>query len=122
MTENLETMWRPIGHALRSLRYRLKGSRHTMSRLKIRDRIADMRCRLYVCVSHCIPIITSTNSRSLRLQLDSMPFLYLFSQHFVDQSMLLNNRQTLELIGDDIESVHRTAAARDILDLRMKMS
>ena len=46
-----------------------------------------------------------------------MPFLDFFSKHLIHQSMLLNNRQALELIGDDVEGVHGAAAAGYVLYL-----
>ena len=61
----------------------------------------------------CNPLLSSGVSCPIKvgsggfcLQLNSMPLLYLFSKYFVHQTMLLNNRKTLELIGDNIEGVH----------------
>lgn len=51
-----------------------------------------------------------------------MPFLDLFSQYLIHQPMLLNDRETLELLGDDVESVHGTAATANVLDLFMTRS
>ena len=56
--------------------------------------------------------------RRLRLHLHAMPLLELISENRVDESVLLDNGQALELLRDDVESVHRAAASADVLDLK----
>jgi len=55
--------------------------------------------------------------RRLRLHLHAMPLLELVSENRVDESVLLDDGQALELLRDNVESVHRAAASADVLDL-----
>jgi hypothetical protein len=50
--------------------------------------------------------------------LDAVPLLELVSEDRVDESVLLDDGQALELLRDDVESVHRAAASADVLDLQ----
>lgn len=46
-----------------------------------------------------------------------MPLLDLLRKYRVHKAMLLHDRQALELLGDNIQRVHRTTTTTDILDL-----
>jgi hypothetical protein len=46
-----------------------------------------------------------------------MPLLDLLSKNRVDESVLLHNRQALELLRDNIQRVHGATASTDVLDL-----
>jgi len=56
--------------------------------------------------------------RRLGLHLHTVPLLELVSENRVDESVLLDDGQALELLRDDVESVHRAAASADVLDLK----
>lgn len=56
-------------------------------------------------------------SRSLGLELNAVPLLDFFGEDLVHHLMLLDDRQTLELLGYNVESIHATATTTDVLDL-----
>lgn len=58
----------------------------------------------------------------LRLQLQTMPLLHLLTQHLVHKSMLLDDREALKLLRDNVERIHGSASAGNILNLQPKVS
>ncbi len=46
-----------------------------------------------------------------------MPLLDLIAKHLVHQPMLLDSSKAPELLRNNVQLVHRAAAARDVLDL-----
>ena len=44
--------------------------------------------------------------RRLRLQLYAMPLLDLFSKYFIHKTMLFDDRESFELVGDNVEGIH----------------
>jgi hypothetical protein len=60
--------------------------------------------------------LQSLSCRS-RPQLNAMPLCNLILQHLVDQLMLLDHSQALELGRLNLDRIHRSAAAADVLDL-----
>lgn len=65
----------------------------------------------------CTLSFTLASSRSFRLQLHTMPPFDLILQHGIDESMLFDDGQALEFRAHNIQSVHTTATAADVLDL-----
>jgi hypothetical protein len=53
----------------------------------------------------------------LRLHLHTMPLLNLLSKHLIHKPVLLHDRQALELLGNNVQRIHRATAATDVLDL-----
>lgn len=63
------------------------------------------------------PPTKKVSSRGLGLHLHTMPLLDFFREYRVHKAMLLHDGQTLELLRDDIQGVHRATTTADILNL-----
>jgi len=49
-----------------------------------------------------------------------MPLLDILAKDLIDQTMLLDRRQALELLGDNVQRVHGATAAGDILHFELR--
>jgi hypothetical protein len=58
-----------------------------------------------------------SHSRSLCLQLHTVPALDLILEHGIDQTVLLDHRQALELYRHNVQGVHASTTSTNILNL-----
>ena len=67
-------------------------------------------------------VMLPTLLRSLGPKLHTMPLCDLLLQHLVDQLVLLDHRQAFELWRFDVQCVHGSATAADVLHLSLNVS